>query len=261
MKKLEKKNKGGLWNATFGELIATFQILEKNGFTLEMLKQLREKGGEEKAKKIVAIFLGTLSTEINYEALKTDWQNFYAKYFFHSVNLSAVKIPTPIKGFNRLLIIIPGIFPNHVVIAQRRCFKTVVFTEDPHAEDLNKAISHNDRDALNGPYAIWVHDTIEPDQKYLGRSAVWAKANQISGETLLESLIHGLKYWDEKKKHLNIKRVMVCIGSHDSEGNVPIVSFYLASDRVTISWSRPDRADDCHGLREVVSCVRYGLQY
>lgn len=250
MRIFSKKNKGGLWNATFGELIATFQVLEKNGLTLEMLKQIREKGGEEKAKKIVSIFLEAVATQVKYEDLKTEWQNFYAKYFLLAVDLSAVKIPTQVKGFDRLLIIVPGVSPNSVVAVQRNHFKTWVYTED-----LDKVISHNDRDASNGPYAIWVRDTVEPDQKYRNHSANWAKENQVSGETLLERLVHGLKYWDEKKKHLDINGITLCTGSRHSDGCVPRVDFRSDDGEVRVDWYSPGDASGGLSLREIVSSV------
>jgi len=242
----KRKSKGGLWNATLGELIATFQILEKNGLTLEMLKQLREKGGEEIAKKIIALFLEKSSQE--YDDLKKEWQDFYGKYFQTPFDLSAVKIPNRIKGCDRLLIIIPGVSPNKVVLVQRGCFKTWTYTND-----LDAAMVHNDREAIEEPYAIWVRDTVEPDQQYRERSANWAKKNNVSGETLLERLIHGLKYWDEKKKQLDINGITLCTGSRHSTGRVPIVSFVPVFGGVRVDDFHPGFAFGHVGLREAVS--------
>lgn len=248
-----RKNKGGLWNATFGEIIATFQILEKNGLTLEMLKQIREKGGEEKAKKIVALFLEAVAPveqmNSDYANLKLEWQNFYKKYFDISIDLSAVKIPIANKDFKRLLIIIPGITPNSVATAQGKHYETWAYTND-----LDSAITHNDRDAVNGPYAIWVRDTVEVEQKYRNRSANWANENKVLGETLLERLIHGFKYWDEKKKHLDINSWTLCGGSRSSGGRVPHVDFDSDDSGVGVGWSHPSHAYDSLGLRELIAC-------
>lgn len=244
-----KKNKGGLWTAQFSEVIVTLQVLEKNGFTVEMMRQLREKGGDEKAKKIVALFLEAAAVNASYDDLKKFWQDFYAKYFSLAVDLSAVKIPTPVRGFNRLLIIIPGVSPNSVIAAQRNHFKTWTYTED-----LDTAINHNDRDTKNGSYAIWVRDTVEPDQKYRNRSANWVAENKVSGETLLERLVHGLRYWDEKKKHLDINGVTLCTGSRDSDGGVPGVYFDPDCGEVSVYWYAPAVANSNIGLRELVSC-------
>ncbi len=244
-----KKNKGGLWTAQFGEVVASLAILEKAGLTVEMLKKLREKNGEETAKKIVALFLEAATVNAAYGDLKKSWQDFYAKYFDLTIDLSEVKIPTVKAGLNRLLIIVPGISPNKVVVAQRSHFKTWVYTED-----LDAAIIHNDRDASSGPYAIWVRDTVEPDQRYRSRSASWAKENNISGETLLERLIHGLKYWDEKGKHLDINGITLCTGSRYSDGYVPRV-YFNSGDEVRVSWDNPDHAYGHIGLRETVFCA------
>jgi hypothetical protein len=256
MKILNKNNKGGLWTAQFGELVASLAVLERAGLTPEMMKQLRGKGGEEKAKKIIANFLEAVSLEVNYEALRTEWQNFYDKYFNLKVDLSGIKIPTPRTDFKRLLIIIPGISPNSVVAVQRKHFET-----DVYPEDFDRAIMHNDRDASNGPYAIWVRDTVEPDKKYHKkkyhkRSVVnWAKDDQVSGETLLERLIHGLKYWDEKKKHLDVNGITLCTGSRDSYHDVPGVDFHSDNFRVRVRWYDPDDVSSCRGLHEIVSCA------
>ncbi len=252
-KKFSKKNKDGLWTVQFSEIIATLQVLEKNGFTVEMMKQLRGKGGNEKAKKIVALFLEAVAINANYDDLKKSWQDFYVKYFHIAIDLSAVKIPTPKPGFKRLLIVVPGISPNSVVAVQRNYFKTWVYTND-----LDAAIIHNDRDASNGAYAIWVRDTVEPDQKYRNRSANWAKDNNVSGETLLERLIHGFKYWDENKdkknKHLDVNGNTLCTGSRGFDGGVPRVYFVSGDVRVCVYWCRLADASGRIGLRETVSC-------
>ena len=52
----KKSEQSGLWTASFGEIGASLSVLEKNGFTLDMFKQLREKNGDTVAKKIVALF-------------------------------------------------------------------------------------------------------------------------------------------------------------------------------------------------------------
>ena len=49
------KNKGGLWSATFGEIVATLNSLEKGGVTQEMFKDLRGSCGKNKARKIAEL--------------------------------------------------------------------------------------------------------------------------------------------------------------------------------------------------------------
>lgn len=255
MKKLEKKNKGGLWNATFGELIATFQILEKNGFTLEMLKQLREKGGEEKAKRMIAVLKNATGNQTRNSVIEKElleWQEFYAKYFHLDLpdDFSKIKIPTPSIGFNRLLIIIPGVSLSDIIYIQNHWFRTRI------TGDIYESISRNDRDVTNGPYAIWVRDTVGPDAQYLKHSANWVKEKHIKGETLLERLIHGFKFWHETQKQLDVldvNGVTLCTGSRFFDGSVPRVHF--GSDgAVNISQHHPAQAIIDFGLREVISC-------
>jgi len=236
----KKDEQSGLWTAGFGEIGASLSVLEKNGFTLDMLKQLREKGGDTIAKKMVAIF-----TADHYQ-IKANWYNFYKTYFGIDMDLSQVKIPVAKLGFTRPIIIIPGVTPNLVVKKMKEQFNVWTYTDD-----LDKAVTKNDREAKDEPYAIWVKDGLEPEKDYRNVSADGLAKKNICGETLLERLIHGLEYWDKTKKHLDYKDITLCSGSRYSGGGVPSVYFYPDGVVVRVNWYLTDDSDGNLGAREV----------
>ena len=53
---------------------------------------------------------------------------------------------------------------------------------------------------------------------------------KIDTESLLERLLHGFKFWSEKKKHLDVKSVTLCASSRYSDGGVPSVDRDSDSD-------------------------------
>jgi len=236
----KKDEDKSLWNSTLGEFIATFSVLEKAGLTLKMLKQLREKDGYKIAKKIVALFIVS-----DYE-IKVNWYMFYKKYFDIDIDLSNVKIPVPKLGFTRCIIIIPSITPNMVVAKMKELFTVWTYTDD-----LDKAVTKNDREAKDKPYAIWVKDGLETEKDYRNMSSETIAKKNILGETLLERLIHGFEYYDKTKKHLDYKDITLCSGSRDSDGSVLHVCFDPSHDEVSVSWCSTDYSGDDLGVREV----------
>jgi len=239
----KKSEQSGLWTASFGEIGASLSVLEKNGFTLDMFKQLREKNGDTVAKKIVALFTA------DYYQIKVNWYNFYKQYFGIDYDLSDIKISTPKLGLTRPIIIIPGVTPNLTVTKMKDHMDVWTYTEN-----LDKAIVKNDRDAKDGPYLIWVRDGLEPEKDYRNMSANTLAAKNISGQTLLERLIHGFEYWDKTKKHLDYKDITLCSGSRGSGGDVPYVCFYpRVGDRVRVGYYHPGNSRGSLGAREV-SC-------
>lgn len=127
-----------------------------------------------------------------------EWEKFYEKYFHIIIDLSGIVLPVFVPGFTRLIIIIPGITVDCAwkVILKTNKTWTVNFR-------MNNQIIHDDRSAKNGAYAIWVRDENDMDFSYEKVSALEARERNILGQTFLERLIHGLKYYDEKGRHIN----------------------------------------------------------
>ena len=122
------------------------------------------------------------------------------------------------------------------------------WTED----NFDKIVIYNERDAKNGPYSIWVRDEVEADEKYKNLSANQIKGMNIKTETLVERLIHELKYFQETGKHLDIKNITLCTGSRYSDGNVPYVC-WNDDGRLRVHLCGTDGCHDNLRSREAVS--------
>jgi hypothetical protein len=161
------------------------------------------------------------------------WGNFYQKYLGLTVDLSGVKIPErtaeQAKEFTRLIIVACGLTRNQIYSA---CQKQ--FTCYKYIDDLDASITVNERDSKTGSYAIWVRDTVEADEVHQNKSADMVAKEKLTTETLLERMIHELKYFAETGKHLDLSRITLCSGSRGSGGNVP--SAYWYDGRFRVRW-------------------------
>lgn len=157
------------------------------------------------------------------------WQDFYRKHFGVDVDFSTITIPKHRPGFDRLIIVVQGLTLNqtyNVCVRQFPCWR--------YAEDLDKAISHNDRDAKNGGYAVWFRNRQEADEELKNISADQLAEQKIPGITLLERLLYELKYWNEAGEHLDISNWTFCTGSRNADGYVPRVNW--SGGRLKVTW-------------------------
>ncbi len=179
-----------------------------------------------------------------------EWHRFYKKYFGLDLNFSGITIPERREGFDRLIVVAQGITIQQAFEKCREMFGVWKYTD----ADLDEVVTLNDRDTKLGHYAIWVRDRIEADEENKNRSANQLKGANINGETLLERLLHELKYYTETKKHLDILNVTLCCGSRYSDGDVPKVRWY-DTGRLSVYGCSPGAAFDGLRCREVVSAV------
>ena len=176
----------------------------------------------------------------------SSWQIFYQKFFGIVPDFSKIRIPEKQPGFDRLIIVVQGLTLNQVY---SKCAEN--FPCRCYVDDLDKAITQNDRDPGKGSYAIWVRDRIEADEKLKSLSVDQLKEQGIIGITLLERLLYELKYWVETDKHLDIKNWTLCSGSRDSGGDVPRV--YWCGGGLSVYWNSPDFHNDSLRARAAVS--------
>jgi hypothetical protein len=177
----------------------------------------------------------------------TGWQNFYQKFFGLELNFSGVRIPEKRAGFDRLIIVAQGLTLNQAFDACRQNFKCWRYTED-----LDTATKGPNEREPTQHYAIWVRDRTEADEELKNLSANQIKIQDIATETLLERLIHELKYWDETAgEHLDIKSITLCAGSRNSDGYVPSAFWY--GDGLRVGWYDPVHSNDDLRARQVVS--------
>ncbi len=164
------------------------------------------------------------------------WEDFYLKVFGLKVDFSGIRIPERTEAekgeFTRLIIVLQGLSLNSVYDACQRHFKCWRYTED-----LDRAIRKNERSNTTS-YAIWVRDTVEADEVHKNKSAKMIVEEGLKTETVLERMIHELKYFLESGKHLDINNVTLCSGSRSSDGGVPGIGWVDGGFRV--DWYRTD---------------------
>lgn len=179
-----------------------------------------------------------------------EWHRFYKTNFRLDLNFAGITIPERREGFDRLIVVAQGVTIQQVFDTCRAVFGAWKYTD----ANLDEFVTVNDRDTKLGHYAIWVRDRIEADEEHQNQSANQLKDASINGETLLERLLHELKYYADLGQHLDIVNVTLCSGSRDSGGDVPRVCWYDAG-RLSVDWCLPDDAGGSLRSREVVSAA------
>lgn len=181
------------------------------------------------------------------EVIVTQWVAFYRDFFGLTVDLSGVKIPAKRAGFDYPIIVANGLTNDQVYDA---CAKK--FPCWRYSNNLNVAVSINERDPKNGAYAIWVRDSVEPDKELSKSVDNIANMNpKIATETLLERMLHELKHFSETKSHLDINNVTLCSGSCDLDGLVPIADW--RGDGFVVGYSDAVCQSLCLCAREAVT--------
>ncbi len=154
------------------------------------------------------------------------WTEFYSSLGI-DCDFSTLAIPKNREGFGRLVIVVKGATVGSTFDeCARRCRGSFRFWK--YTENLDEAVSVNERSSSKGSYAIWVRD-LQSDLATKNLSALHLEGN-LPTETLLERLLHGWKYFIETGKHLDYEStVTLCAGSRgyfEGKLGVPMVNFY-----------------------------------
>ena len=176
-----------------------------------------------------------------------DWHSFY-----HSLgikcDLSGVQIPDDPGGFDRVIIVTPGITPQTALDLCQKNFKCWKWTD----KNLNQ-ITTSDRTTKNGPYAIRIRNRVEADEELKNISANQLKEQRIPGITLEERLIYELKYFKETNKHLDLYNWTLCAGSRYGDGRVPSVSWDSCYGGMIVDWDGAGSSPGSLRARQAVS--------
>lgn len=175
------------------------------------------------------------------------WRDFYQKFFGIEIDTVSIKVPERKSGFDRLIVVSKGITLSQIIEVCRKQFQVWLY-----AEDLDKEITVNDRTNTE-THALWVRDRVEADEENKNLSANDCKEKNIQGETLMERLLHGLKYFAETGKHLDVENVTLCNGSRCCDGGVPGVGWRPDSRKLRVGWYNPTNRGGNLRSREVVS--------
>lgn len=173
-----------------------------------------------------------------------EWERFYLKRFSHTVDLAGLHVPPKPDYPCCAVVIIPGITNNIVFDACTKAFKTWRY-----ASDLNTIADIVARP--QGPYVVWVRDTVEADPDMANKSANDIVAAGINTLTLKERMVLELKYFDETGKHLDIENWTLCTGSRDSDGGVPSADW--CDGGFYVDWCSADYSYSGLRAREAVS--------
>ena len=176
------------------------------------------------------------------------WLDMYWLIFQIEPDISKLKIPALKKNFNWLIPCFPEIPTNLVWEAHKERYPCYSYAGD----DLEKAVSKDDRTYKKGPYGIWVRDRVEADEEFKDLSANVLRKRSVLGITLDERLRLELFYWVRSRgQHLDTKNITLCAGSRHSLGRVPHV--YWDDGRLRVRWYFPVNANPHLRSREVVS--------
>ena len=178
------------------------------------------------------------------------WKAFYKKFFGMDADFSAIRIPAKIAGFDRLIVIAKGVSINQVYETGKKHFGSWKWCDG----DVESVMRPEERGPAKETYAIWVRDIQEAtdaDEDLNSVSAAIIAERKLDTENLLERLIHGFKFWSEKKEHLDIKSVTLCASSRYSDDGVPRVDRGLGGD-VNVCRYVVQGSDPCIRARRAV---------
>ncbi len=154
-----------------------------------------------------------------YAEVLAEWERFYLKFFNMDLNLSAVAVPDHEPGFDRVIVVPQALTLNQAVSACKEKGRFPVYSY--WGDDLDHAVTANDRSPSGGSYAVRVRDRVEADEELKNLSAIQLAESRVAGITLAERIVYELKYFDETGKHLDIDNITLCSGSCATDGIVP----------------------------------------
>lgn len=183
------------------------------------------------------------------QKLLEDWVDFYAENYGWKVNFDNIQIPLkPETGKSydkwKLIIVAETMTPQTAFDACRPLFNA----HHHYPESLDNDVVKNARTAKNGSYAIWVHESSEPDSVTLGQSGNIADPD-MHGITLSERILFEQKYFTETEKHLDIRGLTFCSGSRDTNGWIPAAEW--VGTVFKIYWYNQNRSLTTSGSRSV----------
>ncbi len=175
------------------------------------------------------------------------WRKIYCDHF--GIELGPVVIRTHRKGFDRLIVVAKGVTTQKAFEVCEKLFPSWKSTND----NLDEAVSINDRMPTVATYAFWVRDRIEADEELKNMSANDLASKASSTETVLERELHEIVYFLETGKHLDLVNVSLLAGSRSRLGGVPRAHWGDGKFRVIVLLYDPGLAIALLRGRQVVS--------
>ena len=179
---------------------------------------------------------------------RSEWQEFYRKYFRIRVDFTNVQIPDDPGGFDRAIFIPKGLKIHDVIKVMRKAFGVWSFNYYELENEIVKNIRQSDRN-----YAIRLRELVEADEEIKNLLANPLKQQGVNCITLLERLVYELKYLSETGQHPDVQNFTLCAGSRDYRGRVPYVGWNADSGTLRIDLCDLTSADGNLRARQVVS--------
>ncbi len=168
------------------------------------------------------------------EELVQNWRAFYRDRFEIEANLTNLRIPAHQAGFDRLIIVAPGMDPERLYHKCRELFLGWKSSDKGLDE-----IVRSERTGQKGAYTVWFKDSLEADTDLKDLSAEDLKAGGIPVITLEERLLFELKYFLETGAHPDPETFTLCAGSRYTDGYVPTVRYRVTCVGMGVHWHDP----------------------
>ncbi|MFA6428250.1 MAG: hypothetical protein WCW02_01775 [Candidatus Buchananbacteria bacterium] len=148
-----------------------------------------------------------------------DWQDFYQEVFELKYDFFDLIIPKKEEGFDRLIIMAPGLTNQQLWDKTSEICKRLAGTLL-----INFNLFTSERTTKTA-YAFWVRDDQEAcaDESAEFLSVKQVKEREPVAETLEERLLHDLKYLKETGRRLDYQSQTLCSGSVDKFGRMPCI--------------------------------------
>lgn len=226
---------GNLRNMSANLIATRLDVLEVAGWTQKDWEGITEEGACEMLKLVKPAEIARgMDTETQITRIIA-WYEQHGATKLSASDISRI-VPKRKPGFDRLIVVAPGMTPNRCCESLQRQFGAEKLWRSH--DDLDCAVeSVRKTDKL---YAVWVRDRQEADDESANKSA--DQFEQKNCETLEERLIHEGLYFQEHKKHLDVVNVTLCAGSRARDGGlVPSVGFDSAFGQVYVGafWCDP----------------------
>ncbi len=221
----------------FREFDLTLRKVRETKQTEHLIEMQKELGG-----KIEDLQKEFLSKEIR-EKIQ-DWQDFYRDVFQMEVNFFKIKIPEKQEGFEKLLIMAPGLDAQKIFDKCGEFFAT---------SDADLSTVRDLERATDSAYAVWIRDRVEADEENKNLSADEIEEMGMATQALREHLLQELEYFKKTGAHLDRQKVTLCAGSRNGADFVPIVFWHTDNGNLSVVWYCSDDAVDFLRARQVVS--------
>lgn len=219
-------------SAIAGVLQDLFRQLNDGSLSVEALK------GFVAHRRIRHFDLGETVDSVFKEA-RAKWEGEYG------CDLSDARIPEHQDGFDWLVIVRKGLWPNE---AYERLGKLKI-PIGRYMDDLNGIMSI--REPFERSYGVWLKKRQEADDEFRNKSfnELWRTVNGI---TVTERLVAERDWFKETAGgHLDETSWTLCTGSRSPDGDVPFVDW--DGGKVYVHWNRHGFAGTNTGTRQVVS--------